>query len=110
MEYRGFIIEQHFVYHDPFTKVPDGRFDGIWYKDGEEECRGIYRQTMSQVKHEIDNYIAENLVFRIQHSKSNQPAEFYSIIDAMNFCRLWKIAAHEVEIFLFGEKINFDSI
>jgi hypothetical protein len=49
MEYRGFIIVPCFNY-------ADGKFDGMYAREGEEKAHTIYRQTLSEVKSEIDNF------------------------------------------------------
>lgn len=47
MEYRGFIIE-------PCFKYSDGRMDGMYYKNLEEKTYAICRQTLAEVKEDID--------------------------------------------------------
>jgi hypothetical protein len=66
--YRGYIIELDFIYHDPFTKIPNGLVDGMWYKDEEEDgqsAHGIYRQTIQEVKREIDDLLFEKTEYRV---------------------------------------------
>lgn len=113
MEYRGFIIEEQFIYCDPFTKVPNGLVDGIWYHEDDETAHGIYRQTISDVKREIDDYIAERLEYRVHRfipGKSNTITKFWFLSDAIEFCKKVGEDVGNIKTLFKGEEIQFDSI
>lgn len=110
-QYRGFIIEPHFIYHDPFTKIPTGKIDGIIYRrDDEESAQGFYRETLREVKETIDAEIAEGTHYRVVNRQTGTITKFFWLSDAITFCQVVKIDLGSIRLFIKGEEKHFDSI
>jgi hypothetical protein len=102
--YRGYIIDLCFIYHDPFTKIPTGLVDGMYYREEDEIARGIYRKTIQQVKREIDDLIYEKTeyrVFREIPTVGMTITKFFELHEALDFAK--KING-DIRLFINGQE------
>ena len=101
--YRNFIIE-------PVWNYNDGKFDGIYYQQDDEHARGIYRQTLSEVKDAIDEYYFEKTSYKVLNPNSKTITKFDYWEEAVAFCRSCCIPVDFIKLEIAGFNVDFDSV